>query len=235
MTLSKFTDMNILNVKAKLSSTHYEQFIEINKRYNQFIEEKLFKELQYDFNVIPLSEISGNYSCIELSFKYVQNIKERFDIYNSKILNVKMNSKGLITFDSLKKNNVKYEIYITNKTEEYKKLFENDCFLLEQKKKFKNNNNEGLILYYEVNDTQFKLDEIEGNYLINVVGIDLDYHMRIIYNSYKYEASSYFYLFIILFVFIFIVIGFIILRKIYKKKEYSINTLINGPFERMLP
>ena len=238
MTLSKFTDMNILNVKAKLSSTatNYEQFIEINQRYNQFIEEKkLFKELKYDFNVIPLSEISGNYSCIELSFKYVQNIKERFDIYNSKILNVKMNSKGLITFDSLKKNNVIYEIYITNKTEEYKKLFENDCFLLEQKKKFKNNNNEGLILYYEVNDTQFKLDKIEGNYLINVVGIDLDYHMRIIYNSYKYEASSNFYLFIILIVFIFIVIGFIILIKIHKKKEYSINTLINGPFEAMLP
>ena len=124
---SKFTDSSISDFQILLLSFKSKENIILNKTYNKF-ETNLSLDYVYILNVNSSNNISGQYSCIEVSYKYGNDSNNNFEKYNNITLKVNMDSKGLITFDSLNVNKANYEIYITSSTDKYKNLFNNDCF-----------------------------------------------------------------------------------------------------------
>ncbi len=189
ITFSKFTDSSISNVQILLLSSESKENIILNNTYIKF-ETNISLDYVYMLNVNSSDNITGQYSCIEVSYKYGNDKNNYFENYNNITLKVTMDSKGLITFDSLNSSKAKYEIYITSAIDKYKSLFNNDCFLNEKKNQIKNkNSNDDEIIFSEVYETKYQLKDKKKNLLINVVGIDDYYNMRIVYKSFEYNEN----------------------------------------------
>ena len=201
------------------------------------IKDILYQELIYTLSISSPKKITDKYTCVEINFHYGKKKIDNIEKYNQNNLKVTMDSKGNINFDSINGNNITYEIYITNSTSNYKNLFENDCFLIEKKKKIKNNENitEGSILLYEVKKNSYKLSDIKGNYLINVVAIDNEYNMRIVYKSFQFNKPKARVWIVVLICFICIIVFttfaliFFRYRK-NKRNDYALMNQNSGPF-----
>ena len=234
MIFSTFSDGK-LDFEVLFSSNLFKKKYNLNKNYIQINEPKLYPEFIYVLS-ISSNKITGKYSCVEISFQYGKKNKN-LEKYNN--LKVVMDYKGNIIFDSINENQITYEIYITNSIDNYKNLFENDCFLLEKKKQIKNNENisEGAISLYESKDNKYKLNNVKGNYLINVVAIDNEYHMRIVYKSFVFTepGTSGWFIFFIFLIIILIIVLIIAYRG--KRNSYDIDNfnLMNKNDGTILP
>ena len=236
MIFSTFSNEN-LDFDVLLSSQIKPTPFKLNKKYSQMTKDILYKELIYTLSISSPKKITDKYTCVEISFHYGKKKIDNIEKYNQNNLKVTMDSKGNINFDSINGNNITYEIYITNSTSNYKNLFENDCFLLEKKKQIKNNENitEGSILLYEVKENSYKLSDIKGNYLINVVAIDNEYNMRIVYKSFQFNKPKPRVWIIVLSFFICIIVlttfALIFFRyRKNKRNDYALMNQNSGPF-----
>ena len=226
MILSSFSEGK-LDFDFLFSSNNYKNNYKLEQRYFQFTKSKLFKEFIYVLSISSKNNIKGKYTCVEISYLYGKDNKKDFQQYNDKNkVKIEVDSKGIIKFDKINGNQITYEIYVTNSIKNYTNLFENDCFLLEKKKQIKNNEtiNEGSILLYEIktNTNTYKLSNITGKILINVVAIDNEYHMRIVYKSVQISLGGIGWIIFVIAAIIIVliaIIAFLYLRN--KKKEYS--------------
>ena len=236
ITFSQFTDTSISGFQILLLSSKSKETILLNNTYIQF-ETNIYLDYVYILNVNSSDNFTGKYSCIEISYKYGNNNNNNFEKYNNMTLKVDMDSNGLISFDSINVSQPNYEIYITSAIDKYKNLFNNDCFLNEKKNQIKNNilkDNE--ITFIEVKETKYQLKDKKKNLLINVVGIDDNYNMRIVYKPLEYNepTSIGWIIFWIALIIIIVLICIVLFFKCHQRKFSNDMNLINEN-EKLLP